>query len=267
VPQRLTVTPVATGVRLDWQASTDDRPGYIGYEILRNDRVISPLVYGRSFIDTGGGKDDRYFVRSVDAESNRSATTAVAKAADTIAPTMPQALGGVANPDGTVTISWTASTDDTAIATYRVYRNGAEVLSVLPSTPSASATIGNLASGNHWFQVRAVDTSGNQSYKTPPIVVTTAATAADTQRPSTPKNVVAVPSPDGSITVTWSASTDNVGVTSYRVVRNLVAVATSTTTTASIVGLGSGNHYLQVQALDAAGNESARTAPVLVSIP
>ncbi|MGB0114691.1 MAG: hypothetical protein WBP59_15845, partial [Ilumatobacteraceae bacterium] len=62
---------------------------------------------------------------------------------------------------------------------------------------------------------------------------------------------------------------DNVGVASYRVTRNgvEVLVVPGTQTSGSVVGLGTGTHYVQVQAFDAAGNSSWRTASVVVVIP
>ena len=42
------------GVRVTWTPASDDRGGALGYEILRNDRVVSPLVYGTSYTDPGG---------------------------------------------------------------------------------------------------------------------------------------------------------------------------------------------------------------------
>jgi hypothetical protein len=89
---------------------------------------------------------------------------------------------------------------------------------------------------------------------------------ADTTNPSTPKNVTAVPRSDGSVDVVWTASRDNVGVVSYRVTRNgvQVAVVPGTDTGVNVTGLGTGTHYIQVQAFDAAGNASYRTASVIV---
>lgn len=55
----------------------------------------------------------------------------------------------------------------------------------------------------------------------------------------------------------WTASTDNVGVASYRVYLNGTPVATTTTAQYTFTGLASATNYtLQVQALDAAGNTS-----------
>ena len=65
--------------------------------------------------------------------------------------------------------------------------------------------------------------------------------------------------------LTWTASTDNVGVTGYEVYRNGVLATTVTTPTATLTGL-TGNNFYQVLAFDAAGNKSAKTASVLVTL-
>ena len=75
VPSGPSATVEGGGVRVGWSASSDDRPGFVGYEILRNDRVVSPLVYGTTYLDPTGSVDDRYFVRAVDPAGNRSAST------------------------------------------------------------------------------------------------------------------------------------------------------------------------------------------------
>ena len=63
-----------------------------------------------------------------------------------------------------------------------------------------------------------------------------------------------------------NASTDNVGVAGYRVYRNSVlwGTAGATDTSITLTGLPNGNNWIQVSAFDAAGNESAKTASVIV---
>ena len=63
-------------------------------------------------------------------------------------------------------------------------------------------------------------------------------------------------------------STDNVGVTSYRIARDGVAVATvAAPATTATLPLPPGDHTLTVTASDAAGNVSAASTPVTVSAP
>lgn len=79
-------------------------------------------------------------------------------------------------------------------------------------------------------------------------------TIADTQAPSAPTNIVVTPGTT-TATVTWTASTDNVGVTGYKVYVNSNLAATVTSNSASLTGLTANTTYsLMVSANDAAGN-------------
>ncbi|WP_407344410.1 fibronectin type III domain-containing protein [Pengzhenrongella phosphoraccumulans] len=90
----------------------------------------------------------------------------------------------------------------------------------------------------------------------------------DAVAPSVPVGVSAVASGSTSVVVSWSASTDNVGVTGYRVLRDGGVVATVTGTTLTDSGLSPGGTYAYtVVAFDAAGNASAPSAPATVTMP
>ena len=85
----------------------------------------------------------------------------------------------------------------------------------------------------------------------------------DSSPPTNPGNLLAIAAGSG-VSLTWNASTDNVGVTDYLIERcqgsgcsHFVQVGTSPTTTFSDTGLLSGTSYsYQVRATDAAGNLS-----------
>src|SRR5258707_8764854 len=84
---------------------------------------------------------------------------------------------------------------------------------------------------------------------------------ADTTAPSTPTGVVATAAGATAINLTWTASTDNVGVTGYIVKRNGTQVATPATTSYADMGLSSATTYsYTVAARDAAGNVSPDSA-------
>ncbi|NND74103.1 MAG: hypothetical protein HKN44_03765 [Ilumatobacter sp.] len=257
----------AGGVEVRWTQSTDDFPGFIGYEVLRNDRVVSPLVYGSKWTDPAGTSDDRYFVRAVDPAGNRSASTTVLTAdiaGDTSPPRTPRDLAATLLPDDSVDLTWTASTDNVGVDHYIVFRNGVEILQV-PGDQTA-VNIADLGPGSHWLQVRAVDAAGNESYKTPSVRVDIE--GPDTQKPSIPGNPTATYDEDTElITFSWTASVDDTGVEGYIVRRNLTDVADVDGTTLSVdLDLGYGGHYLQVRAYDAAGNESWKTLPVFIEV-
>ncbi|WP_417159130.1 cellulase family glycosylhydrolase [Streptomyces gilvifuscus] len=94
--------------------------------------------------------------------------------------------------------------------------------------------------------------------------------SGDTQAPTAPGTPTASAVTSTSVTLTWPAATDDVGVTGYDVVRvgsgDETRVATSTTNTATVSGLTAATAYtFAVYAHDAAGNRSTRSATVNVT--
>jgi chitodextrinase len=91
---------------------------------------------------------------------------------------------------------------------------------------------------------------------------------ADVQAPSVPANLTATAISSSQIGLSWSAGTDNVGVTGYRLYRDGVQVADVAVTSYSDTGLSAARTYgYTVSAYDAAGNESAKSAVVSVNTP
>ncbi len=83
----------------------------------------------------------------------------------------------------------------------------------------------------------------------------------DTEAPTDPTNLVASNISDTSATLTWTASTDNVGVARYNISIDGSVVGTSTTTSFNVTGLSPSTQYAaSVNAEDAAGNVSAGSA-------
>jgi hypothetical protein len=92
----------------------------------------------------------------------------------------------------------------------------------------------------------------------------------DTQAPSVPGAVTAAPVGTSQIVVGWNASTDDVGVDGYRVRRNGTVLATLGATVRSFRddGLAPSTTYsYTVEAFDAAGHFSARSAAVSATTP
>jgi cellulose binding protein with CBM2 domain/fibronectin type III domain protein len=86
---------------------------------------------------------------------------------------------------------------------------------------------------------------------------------ADTTPPSTPSGLRVTGTGPGSIALGWTASTDNVAVTGYRVYEGSTVSATATGTSVNVTGLLTGSsHTFTVTAFDAAGNESGHSAAV-----
>src|SRR5437879_12609818 len=91
--------------------------------------------------------------------------------------------------------------------------------------------------------------------------------SADTTPPTTPTGLTAAAAGSTGANLSWSASTDNVGVTGYIVRRNGVQVATPTTTSYADTDLSAATTYsYTVAARDAAGNISPNSASVSITI-
>jgi chitodextrinase len=79
----------------------------------------------------------------------------------------------------------------------------------------------------------------------------------DTEAPSAPSNLIASNVAETTATLSWTASSDNVGVTGYDVYQGTTNIGTVTGTTANITSLTVNTSYtFTVIAKDAAGNES-----------
>jgi fibronectin type 3 domain-containing protein len=97
------------------------------------------------------------------------------------------------------------------------------------------------------------------------IALRAAGSPTDTQPPSTPSNLVANAVSNAQVTLMWTASTDNIGVTGYRVERclnggcsNFTQIGTTTTASyADTTVAGSSTYNYRVRANDAAGNLGA----------
>ena len=105
---------------------------------------------------------------------------------------------------------------------------------------------------------------------------TTAATATvglDAEAPTAPVDLLTTTLTDTTVTLSWTAASDNVGVTGYRIYRDGSLLLTTLALFFSDSGLQPATSYLySVTALDASGNESlaseisvtTSTAPVIV---
>lgn len=89
--------------------------------------------------------------------------------------------------------------------------------------------------------------------------------AVDTVPPTVPAGLTAGTATTSSVPVTWTASTDAVGVDRYDVFVDGTAAGSSTTPAFTVVGLApSSTHTVEVEAVDAAGNRSGRSAPLTI---
>src|SRR5438552_2668877 len=179
--------------------------------------------------------------------------------ADTTPPSTPTGLTAAAAGSTGANLSWSASTDNVGVTGYIVRRNGIQIAT--PATTSYADT--GLSVGAFSYTVAARDAAGNIS----PDSATASITIADTTPPTTPTGLTAAAAGSSGGNLSWSASTDNVGVTGYIVRRNGVQVATPATTSYADTGLSAATTYsYTVAARDAAGNISANSTSASITL-
>lgn len=107
------------------------------------------------------------------------------------------------------------------------------------------------------YKVCAVNTALTPNLQSAFSNVVTKLTPTDPIAPSAPTNLVISNITQSSLSLAWTAATDNVGVTGYRVSRNGTVLKTVTTTSTTDTGLTAATTYAySIVALDAAGNVS-----------
>ncbi|GMK44598.1 hypothetical protein PghCCS26_17260 [Paenibacillus glycanilyticus] len=184
---------------------------------------------------------------------------------DTQAPTAPTGLSAPSKTSSSVNLTWSASTDNVGVTGYDIY-NGSTLAGSTTGVTSFNVT--SLSpSTTYSFMVKAKDAAGNVSAASTPLSVTTNAPADDTQAPTAPTGLTSPSKTSTSVSLSWSASTDNVGVTGYEVYNGATLAGTTTgATSLNVTGLSPSSTYsFTVKAKDAAGNVSAASAALSVT--
>jgi chitodextrinase len=117
-----------------------------------------------------------------------------------------------------------------------------------------------------------VDFSSREATDTkrrPQLVVGFASTSSDGQAPSAPTGVTGTAPAATRVDLSWTAATDNVGVSGYRIYRDgsLLAKLGAVTSYSDTTTRDGASYRYEVQALDAAGNGSPLSATATVKTP
>src|SRR6185295_14130376 len=153
-------------------------------------------------------------------------------------PTTPTGLTTALAGSNTVNLQWAASSDATGVTGYRLYRNGV----ILGTSTTLSYVDTSVTTATSYsYTVAAYDAAGNVSSQSSAATVTTA--GGDTEAPSAPTNVSASAIQTTTLTVSWSAASDNVGVSGYVVKLNGENVGQTSSTTYSLAGLTPSTTY------------------------
>lgn len=185
--------------------------------------------------------------------------------ADTAAPTAPANLTSSSPAANSISLSWTASTDNVGVLGYNIYRNGAK----LSSVPGTSFTDTGLTAGTTYsYYVSAYDAAGNTSSPSNTLSVTT-------PNPDTTKPTVSITAPGsgstvaGTITIGGTAS-DNIALASVTLRIDSGAIITPSGTASwtynwDTTFYANGTHTITATATDSSGNTNIATSTVTVS--
>lgn len=174
----------------------------------------------------------------------------------------------------TITPTWTGTTYNEGYAVFIDYNNDGDFADSGETVWTKTASKTKPVSGS--FTVPTSATTGAtrmrvvMQYNTVPsacgsynygetedYTVNITGSTADTTAPTAPTNLSASAITQTTATLSWSASTDNVGVTGYEVFSNGTSVGTVTGTSANITGLTANTSYTYtVKAKDQAENRS-----------
>jgi fibronectin type 3 domain-containing protein len=215
------------------------------------------------------GTTIRFAVTAVnDGGSSTATSSQTSIVVDSGPPAAPSNLAATAIGPNRIDLSWTASTDDVGVAGYTIYRAGSPIGTVSGTTTTYSDTTVS-PSTTYTYTVDAFDAAQNHSAQSAPASATTPA-PGDTTPPTTPTGLTASVITPTRVDLSWTPSTDNVGVAGYTVYRNGTVLANTgqgTTTYSDLSATANSTYIYQVDAFDAAGNHSPQSSGATVRMP
>ena len=270
-PKNLKVNDVSSdSVSLSWEAATDN-VGVMGYLVYRDNQLIQTVTGADlAYTDNGLTEDTTYTyeVRAVDQAGNVSvasnAVTARTKLASSSPPAVPLNLKVTSVTTDSVSLSWESATDSIDVIGYIIYRDNQLIQEVIGAEEVAYTDIGLMEDTMYTYQVKAVDPSGNLSEASNAVTARTKS-AEDLTPPTPPLNLRIDDVTTNSVSLSWEAAIDDVGVTGYHVYRDDQLIQTLSGTELSYIDTGlmeATTYTYKIRAVDQAGNLSEASSAV-----
>jgi predicted phage tail protein len=277
VPGAPTLTDAAPGpnsVALAWQAPASNGGSPVtGYTVTASPGAATCTTTGSlgcTVVGLTAGTSYSFTVTATNALGTGPASNALfalpfAPATKPAAPTLMSAV-----PGNSVTLTWAAPVSDggSPVTGYNVYRgtwSGGESLLASVGDVTTWTDTTTTYGTTYYYTVSAVNAVGESDSSAE--LQATPLAPSDTTAPSKPASLKAIVTGTTQTILDWPASTDNVGVTGYRVYRDGAPVATVGDNQFLDSGLPPGSsHSYYVRAVDAAGNQSLASSSTSVRV-
>lgn len=236
--------------------------GYLGWSWKGNGSGLEYLDMSNDWQGTSYTEQGRAIIEGANGIRVTSRlSTVYSDTTDTEPPSAPSNLAGTTTSFSTAALSWMASKDNIGVTGYNVYQDG----NLIAISPTTSFTVTGLkGSTTYSFSVKAIDGSGNLSAASNSVSIKTQA-SNDQTAPTAPTKLTVVPAIT-TASLSWTASTDNIGVAGYWIYKNGVLAGTSKSTSYIVSGLeGNSVYTFTVKAIDDANNLSAASNTVTVT--
>lgn len=269
-PQNLTGTVDNETVSLQWDVSTDADDAVVGYNVYRNNAYLS-TVFDNQY--EGQIEPDTlysFYVVAFDEVPRRFSQPSQSIALPqslvptdlTIPPSEPTDLAGEI--DGTtVSIQWTASTDDEAVLGYNVYRNNQYL-----TTVSGTEYSGEIADGESVsFYIVAFDIRRNFSQRSSTIILPDRGPVDTTISPEPPDGLagfVVQGDEFDTVTLSWNEAVDDQAIAGYNIYRDGLYIGTRFTTAYVGQVLAGSSNAFSIVAFDFDGNFSVQSASIIL---
>lgn len=268
------------------------------FEVYQNGSYLGEASSSTSSYNVTTSPDggNSFTIRAVDKAGNIGEKTVSVE--DQELPTAPSDLQVMQKTTTFITLSWTAGTDNMGVAGYNVYQGdelvgrtagtdtvytvtgleqGTEYTFTVRTRDRAGSGMANdgesifwnisgsedgyLPVGSYALRITATDSNGGQVSEEYTVML-----KRDDEAPTVPGIPTAVSHSTTTITLAWTASTDNVAVDHYEIYRGSVKVGESERTTYTDTGLEMSKAYsYTVKAVDARGNTSNASAEASLS--